>query len=62
VASRFLAFDPARTAEDYERLQEQELDRMVDDGDITPRQRTATALPHTYESVLQARSSSSGLA
>lgn len=40
VASRFLAFDPYHTAADYDRLREQELDRMVETGEIKPNQRS----------------------
>lgn len=39
VASRFLPFDPDHTVEDYDRLAEEECDKMIADGEIRENQR-----------------------
>ena len=44
VASRFLPFDPDFKVEDYDRLQEEELDRINAAGEIKPSQRARVKL------------------
>ena len=39
IASVFLPFDPVHTEADYDRVKEEEIDKLVDAGEIGPNQR-----------------------